>query len=126
MAEEKTNPLLELDTHLLRQHIKVDGKPYALRRLDEFMLLERHQMGQAAEAMKGIAKMGQADVSDDEFQRAIDGLHGCFRAIVVDAEELIDRLTDDQKGKVLEVFFVQPATDPDAAVSPPSKPPLAS
>ena len=114
MAEENSevsiNQLLEFSTPAAdqeRNFIVVDGKQYFIRSIKEFTLMERHHMAQSAHALQNIAKLGDPTVSDSHIQKAIDGLNSVFKQIVLDGEDLVERLSEDHKGEVLQAFFKQ-------------------
>ena len=112
MAEERSkssiSSLLDLNTiDAERNFIVVDKKEYEIRSIAEFSLIERHHMAQSSHALQNITKLGDPTVSDSHIQKAVDGLNKVFLQIVIGAEDLVDRLSEDQKGEVLGAFFTQ-------------------
>src|SRR3990167_9413067 len=91
--------LLDLSTEPTRRTIKVNGDAYPLRNFDEVSLIEQFDF---QEKCAGLGK-GVTDRNSAEEIRAI--LSGLFRAIVMDADAIEAKLTDDQKMKVVTAFL---------------------
>ena len=104
---ETIKPLLDLTTGIERKHITVDGKVYPIRNLGEFSLMDQHRMIHDARAMNGIDAGGDEGVSDEEYQKAVDGMNRTFELVVIGSDELKGILLDSQKLEVIHAFFDQ-------------------
>ena len=99
------DPLLSLSTTLERKHIKIDGKAYPIRSLDEFSLIERHRIAVDAKAMKEVDKLGGDE--SEVIEKASEALRRSVLQIIVDGEEIIDKLNDENKFAIINCFFEQ-------------------
>ena len=106
--ETSNGSLLNLETKIERKHITIDGKAYMLRQLAEFSLIDRHTFAQHGRAMSGLDQLGKEEAAATKaVEKAAEGLRATFLRIVIDAEEIEGKLTDEQKLAVLNCFFQQ-------------------
>ena len=104
--------LVNLETKAEREFITVDGERFELRTMHEFALIDRHHLAAAGRAMESIARLGDESITDEELQKAVDGLNQVFNGVVIGADEIADKLTDQQKLDVVAAFFVRAGNRP--------------
>ena len=104
-----TESMLEIKARPNREPIrfKVDDDLYQFKDIDGIPLIQRHGLIKMARRMSGIGEIGNPDVSDENFQKSVGEIGALFSSLVIDAESLDSKLSDEQKLEVIQYFFEQ-------------------
>ncbi len=101
MAEKKKKPLLELDTLVEPQFVRIDGQNYEVRPLASLTVLEDHKLRKNAGL---VGEIGE-NASDEDVARVGEILDETCRAIVRGVpNDVFARLTVSQKIAILGAF----------------------
>lgn len=98
MADE---PLLSLDTLIVRPTIEIDGQRYEIRSADELSVMDAHRFGIWGRRIEALAKSD--DVADSAEYGVLIGL--AARAAIVDLpDEVFAKLAGSQMIAIVDVF----------------------
>lgn len=99
-----SDPALALSTlEPDRAYVTIDGKAYDLRTPMEFGLADQAKLERWQREWSKL-QADNAELSDEEIGRASKVLHDAVRMVLIDADRIIDKLTDSQCVAVLRVF----------------------
>lgn len=102
MAENTKQPLLTITSPEDRDYILIDDKKYEVRGKSEFSLLQLQKIMKIGSQFADIGD--RKELSEKEAQQLTDMLNDNVRQILVDADSVIDKLSDMQKIDILRLF----------------------
>ena len=100
-----TQPLLDLDTLIVRQGILIDGVRYEIMSPDELSVLDSHRFSIWGRRIEDLSKLPEP--STDELSELEELYELVSRAVFVDIPDAVfAKLSGTQKVQVVDVFIV--------------------
>ena len=103
--------LLNLDTLVDRDTVRVDGVDYEMRNLDELDMLQYRRLEIKGARMSSL--MDDVDnISEDEAQELDDITHALLHVCMVDLPaQVADKLTQSQRFQIIDCFISRSSKD---------------
>jgi hypothetical protein len=121
-------PILDLDTLVERAPVRIDGQLYEMLNPAELSILDLHRFGAAGAELANLREIG-ADPTDEQMNAVSETLRRMVRMILRAPDEVLDRLTDVHRFRVVQAFngltLSGPAdgvSEPEAVAAQPSQP----
>ncbi len=115
-------PILDLDTLVERQPVRIDGVVYEMLNPAELSILDLHRFGAAGAELADLKSIDStAEISDEQMKLISETLRRMTRIILRAPEEVLDRLTDVHRFRLVNAFNgLTLMPPPAAAVSEPA------
>ena len=98
--------LLNLDTLVVRPLVAIDGKDYEMLNPGEVSILDLHRFGALGAEFEGITSSVQADtdLTTEQVTAVSVALDRMVRMILRAPEDVLSRLTDVHRYRIIEAF----------------------
>ena len=113
-------PILDLSTLIERPKIVIDGQLYEIRNKGELTFVEQHMLGRLGTK---FVKLGEIpDETDEWYDREYSAttklLHETLKSILLAPEEILEKLSIDQKVKLYEAVFSEAGQEKEELTPP--------
>jgi len=109
-------PVLDLDTLVERSPVRIDGVMYEMLNPAELSILDLHRFGAAGVELASLKSIdSSSEITDDQMKLISATLIRMVRIILRAPEEVLDRLTDVHRFRVVNAFNALTLTPPPAA-----------